>query len=346
MTPEAEQRPASWRRFLERAQEEVSRFGIFALLRQVEARAPKPRIGRSRLPEQNIVELAQVPTLAFPAATLASIDATRERPLVRGYYLGLTGPMAPLPLHLTEVAYNEERNARSQPFGRFLDLIAGRMLQFFYRAWADSQPAAHADRPGDDRFAGYLAALTGATQAARPNTAFPPEARLQYAALFVGRRSVGAIEDALSHLLGTSVIVHPFEPRWRVIDPEDRSRLGVAGGFATLGSDVVAGSRVRQVSDAYRVTIRAGSFHEYQTFLPSGRRYALATEALAAFAPTHLDWLIELEIAEEAVPRARLGGGTALGWTSWMTKVPASGDGKRRYRADTRLRRRVNAGKH
>ena len=55
---------------------------------------------------------------------------------------------------------NERRYGHKRPFGRFLDMLAGRMLQFFYRAWADSQPVSHADRPGDDRFGRYLAALS------------------------------------------------------------------------------------------------------------------------------------------------------------------------------------------
>lgn len=329
------------RALLRRAQAEPGAFEILPLLRMVEALSPgRPRLGRARLPAQDLVELAQAPTLAFPARTVADVSPDRERPQVRGYYLGLTGPMGPLPLHVTEVAYDEERYNRGRPFGRMLDLVAGRMLQFFYRAWADAQPAAQADRPDDDRFAGYVAALSGATQGAHAGSAFPAAARLQYAGLFVGRRSVGAIEDALGHLLRTAVTVHPFEPRWRVIAPEDRSRLGKAEGFATLGQDAVAGGRVRQVADAYRVVIRTETLRDYETLLPGGPRHALVAEALAAFAPTHLDWLIELEIADAAAPRARLNGGTALGWTSWLGG-PKNGPG---HRADARLRRRTNNG--
>ncbi|MEZ5749068.1 MAG: type VI secretion system baseplate subunit TssG [Caenibius sp.] len=49
---------------------------------------------------------------------------------------------------MTEFAIFERRYADAFPFGDWLDLMAGRMLQLFYRAWAESQPAALADRPG------------------------------------------------------------------------------------------------------------------------------------------------------------------------------------------------------
>ena len=330
-----------WVDFARAAGEDARRFEVFALLRHLEARAPgRDRIGRSRLPLHDVVELCQSPSLGFAGATLDTIEVVRDRARVRGYYLGLTGPMGPLPLHLTEFAFEEERDAASRPFGRFLDLIAGRMLQFFYRAWADSQPAVHVDRPQNDRFADYVGALSGAREGSDDTSAFPARVRLHYAALFAGRRSVGAIEDGLRSLLGNEVTVHPFQPRWRAIDEADRSRLG--RGFAALGVDAVAGGKVRQVSDAFRVTIRTESMNEYRALLPTGSRYALVAEALDAFAPSHLEWQIELELPTAAASPARLAGGAALGWTGWLGKsaAPAGADTPA-FRADARLNRRI-----
>src|SRR3712207_3057172 len=132
---------------------------FLAMIRAAEARAPQlPRVGRSRLPAQNVADLAQTPALGFPAPTVERVEVGASgRARVRGLFLGLTGPMGPLPLHITEYAFHERRTGRGQPFGRWLDVLTDRMLQFFYRAWADSQPVTHAERPGDDNFARYLA---------------------------------------------------------------------------------------------------------------------------------------------------------------------------------------------
>jgi type VI secretion system ImpH/TssG family protein len=315
----------------------AKRYGVFPVLRAAEARAPGlPRIGDSRLPSQNIVDLNQPPHVAFPDSTLESIEIKGERAHVNGYWLGLTGPMGPLPLHLSEFALNERRYGQKHPFGRFLDMLAGRMLQFFYRAWADSQPVAHADRPDDDRFGKYLAALSGAGENVPADAAFPARARLHYASLFASHRSAAGVQDALTHLLGTPVRLIEFLPRWRDIEPGDRSRLGPPGGFNGLGADSVAGSSVRAYTDAYRVVVRARTFAEYESFLPTGAQFKIAAEALDAFTPSHLEWELEVELDEREARPARLDGRTRMGWTSWMAPTGAGG-----VRAEARLGRRA-----
>lgn len=325
--------PAQHLTFLQGAAESARKWGLFPLLRRLEALAPElPRIGRAKLPAQNIVDLTQSPGLGFAPATLERFEVRHGRAAVSGHWLGLVGPMGALPIHLTEYAHYEARYAKQRPFGRFLDLLSGRMLQFFYRAWADSQPAAVLDRGEDDRFGLYLARLTGAEETVDAASAFPPRARLHYAALFASRRSAIGIEDALSHLLRQPVRLLEYQPRWQTIATDDRSTLG--GRYCTLGVDAIAGGRIRTVTDAFRLVIRAGSLRDYESLLPRGRRFAIAAEALDAFAPGHLEWDIAVEIGgKDAVP-ARLDGRTSLGWTSWVGQPPAT-----IIRRDAHLRR-------
>ena len=327
--------PAQHLSFLDGATATIRKWGLFALVRGAEARAHGlPRVGRSRLPSQNVVDLAQTPVMGFPDSTLDDIEIKAGRARVSGYWLGMTGPMGPMPTHVTEFAVYEKKYARSRPLGRFMDMLSGRMLQFFYRAWADSQPAAMADRPDDDRFAGYIAALTGAYEGASATAAFPARARLHYAALFASQRNARGIEDALSHLLRQPVEVHEFQPRWRYIEPEDRTTLGQA--FARLGGDIVVGGRVRTAADAFRIVIRSHTLRDYESLLPTGSRFAILSEALDAFAPSHLEWDIALELEEKLCPPARLDGRTRLGWTGWMNPKKTT-----RIRRDTIVKRPV-----
>ncbi|HEX8240438.1 MAG TPA: type VI secretion system baseplate subunit TssG [Allosphingosinicella sp.] len=319
--------------FLAESAATARRFGLFALVRRAEARAGAlPRLGRSKRPALNVVDLAQAPTLAFPGSTIDAIRVKDGRAKVDGFWLGLTGPMGALPTHLTEFAVYERRYGRTQPFGDFLDMLSGRMLQLFYRAWADSQPAAQADRPWDDRFGTYLGALSGAMEGVAPDAVFPAPARLHYAAVFAGRRSSAAIEDALTHLLGLPAEVIDFQPRWRDIERDEQTSLGRR--FATIGADAVVGRRVRVVSDAFRIVLRAKDFSSFETLLPSGIRFPLAAEALDAFAPDHLEWDIQVELDERHAPPARLDGRSRLGWGTWL--APA---GREILRRDVRLRR-------
>jgi type VI secretion system protein ImpH len=332
MAPE-DRPPAHHLSFLRAAATDSRRYGLFAIVRGAEARAPHlPKLGRARRPEGSIVDLAQVPTLAFPDSTLSDVAVRGDRATASGYWLGLTGPMGPLPSHLTEFADFERRYAKTRPFGRWLDLLANRMLQFFYRAWADSQPAAQADRPEEDAFGGYLARLTGATEGVSPDAAFPARARVHYAGLFASRRSAAGIEDALSHLLGQPVRLLEYQPRWREVDGDDQTRLGRS--FAGLGVDAMAGGRARVASDAFRIVVRANDMREFEALLPSGSRFRIVSEALDAFAPSHLEWDVAVELPEREARPARLDGRARLGWTGWLT--PGGSD---RIRSDTHLRR-------
>jgi type VI secretion system ImpH/TssG family protein len=317
---------------------DLRRSGLFPVVRAAEALQPHlPRVGLSRRPDQNVVDLAQQPSLGFADSTLTTLVGKHGRAQLRGYWLGLTGPMGPLPTHLTEFAHYERRYAKSQPFADFLDLLAGRMLQLFYRAWADSQPAAAADRPAEDRFAGYLAALSGAMEGASEAGAFLPRARVHYAALFAGPRSAVALEDGLGHLLGQKARVIEYQPRWRRLEPEDRSRLG--GAFATLGRDALLGGRVYSASDAFRVLVRADSLRTYRSLLPGGQRFAVAAEAIESFRPSHLEWDLTIELAESEAPPARLDARSELAWTSWLKPRRERPAASTTIRGDAHLRK-------
>lgn len=303
--------------FLMAARETVRRWGLFPLVRGAEARAGHlPAVGRSRLPSQNIVDLGTTPSMGFADSTIVDVSVKNGRAQVDGLWLGLTGPMGPLPTHLTEFAVYEKRYGAARPFGRFLDMLSGRMLQLFYRAWADSQPAVSADRPQDDRFTGYVARLTGAYEGATERSSFPAQARLHYAALLASRRSARAIEDGLSHLLRQPVEIQEFQPRWRDVERGDRPRLGQA--FARLNGEIVLGDRVKLASDAFRVVIRCETLRIYESLLPTGARFPILAEALDAFAPSHLEWEVVLELNEALAPKAQLDGRTRLGWTGWL----------------------------
>ena len=78
--------------------------------------------------------------------------------------------------------------------------------------------------------------------------------------------------------------------------------------------------------------------HEYERLLPTGARFAIASEALDSFAPSHLEWDIMIEMDERHARPARLDGRTRLGWTGWLQ--PGKGSA---IRTDTHLTRRAGS---
>ena len=114
------------------------------------------------------------------------------------------------------------------------------------------------------------------------------------------------------------VQVIEYMPKWRALEPEDRTCLG--SSYATLGSDAVLGRRVYSASDAFRVVVRAKNLEAYRSLLPGGERFAVAAEAIDAFKPTHLEWDLCVELEDADAPPLRLDGYGRLGWSSWVKR--------------------------
>ena len=74
--------------------------------------------------------------MGFAARTLTGLAPKYGRMRLNGTWLGLLGPMGPLPTHMTEAVYHERQFAKSHPLGDWLDLVAGRMLQLAYQGRA------------------------------------------------------------------------------------------------------------------------------------------------------------------------------------------------------------------
>jgi type VI secretion system protein ImpH len=169
--------------FFARLQESVRRVGFYAALRQIEAACPeKPRLGTSKHAADDPVHLGQEPSMAFATSSLASFEYGGDGvPRLQQYAIGLFGPNGALPLHLTEHARRRTRHHDDPTFARFVDLFHHRMLSLFYRAWANAQPTVSFDRPDEDRFSHYVAALAGlAEPSLKRRDAMPDLAKRHY----------------------------------------------------------------------------------------------------------------------------------------------------------------------
>ncbi len=319
-----------------------TRWGAFAFWRGVDAATPAgPKIGEALDPAREAVDFAHQPSQDFPRTTLAAFVPGKRRPMARSQHLGLTGPMGALPIHLTELAIFERRKKGDTPFADFLDLISARALQRFYRAWAEADRCAQADRPADDRFAGYVGAVSGAADlsfvdaATRPRPdksgdAFDGWRRLPYAGFLAGVRSAAVVGDLLSHLLERPVKVVETVGRWRPIAPDARTTIGRA--HAAIGRGATLGSRFYAVEFDVAFEIGVAAMDGLTDLLPGGHANRLLGEAARAALPGHLDWSARVTIAEPAIAPARLGT-TRLGWTSWVAPR-----GTARTRRDLALR--------
>lgn len=310
---------------------------VFGLLREMERTSPgKPRIGRSLRASDDVVRFGQVPHLSFAPASTDSdaMPAGGVPSFVRVYFMGLLGPMGPMPTQLTELAIYEQRYAQDRPYTAFLDVLGNRMVQLFFRAWADSEPAANLDRPGGDLFQHFVGALGGLADASAHDE---PDrialALLGFAGQTGARRNPAAIADTVSELLGVPASIVEFVGTWHDTLPEDATTIGGSGRHNRLGAGATIGSRIYTVQDACLIRLRFSGLAAYESHLPDAPAHPVALAILKALMPAHLEWRIEFELPASAAAPARLDRRSKLGWTSWLG---SSGEGP--ARRDLRLR--------
>src|SRR5690606_12377685 len=92
------------------------------------SQAPLPLGHKDRGPEHDPVRFVHQTSLAFPLHELASVDDGPIRPHLTVNFMGLLGPGAPLPLHLTQYVRDRERHHGDKTWLRFMDMFLHRMV--------------------------------------------------------------------------------------------------------------------------------------------------------------------------------------------------------------------------
>lgn len=297
-------------------------FELFAALRLIERAHPQhPRLGRSVRPADDPVRLRHTPSLAFASSDIErfELSPTGAPPALHGLVLGLFGPNAPLPLHLTEYALQRQLHARDRSFVAFADLFHHRMLGLFYRAWADAQPVVQAERGDDDRFALYLGALVGlATPGLQGRDRLPDN----YKRHFAGRlgalaRNREGLQGLLQQAMRVPVQIVEFVGEWMRLPADSRLQLG-RGRANQLGRSAVLGAQVRGCQHRFRVRIGPLDLVSFRQWLPGGDALAQLTAAVRSYVGDTQSWDLQLLLRADQVPPMRLGRSGRIGLDSWI----------------------------
>lgn len=299
------------------------RYGFFQAVRRLNCGNPdKALIGASFHPADDPVRFGQTPHTSFAPSTLSELelDESGGAPRLSQYFLGLFGPSGPLPTHLTEYARDRLRHHHDATLSRFADMFHHRMVSLFYRAWAQAQPTVQQDRPGQDRFSVYVAALAGLGMPAfRDADEMPHAAKLHFAGhLGSLPRHAEGLASLLHSFLGVPVTIVEFVAHWLTIPRRDRFALGSDPGIGRLGESSVLGERVWQRQDKFQVQLGPMSLDEYESFLPTGSAYRALVAAVRNYLGLELLWEVNLRLEGRQKPVTCLGKQGALGWTSWL----------------------------
>ncbi|MGQ0502397.1 MAG: type VI secretion system baseplate subunit TssG [Panacagrimonas sp.] len=299
------------------------RHDFFHALRMLECAHPqRPQIGRAQRPQDEPIRLAQDPSMIFAPAVFSALlpGLAGAPPRLVQQFFGLFGPNGPLPLHLTEFARERLLHHRDAALVRFLDLLHHRPLSLFYRAWAQAQPTVSYDRPATDRFSTYVGALVGmGTPALRRRDDAGDHVRLYFAGwLSRQNRSAEGLRSLLAGFFRLPVRITEFAGHWMRLPADDVTRIGTRSPGCVLGQGAVLGGRMWDRQHRIQIAVGPLRLAQYEAFLPGGAQIRRLVALMRHYLGFELDWDIRLGLAADEVPCARLGGGTRLGWTSWL----------------------------
>jgi type VI secretion system protein ImpH len=316
------------------AESELRALDFFQALRRLEcAHRDRPRLGHAAHISDEPLRLGQEPSLAFENAALVSFAEADEHGPARlsvGFF-GAFGPQGPLPLHITEYAYQRVRNAHDRTLASFVNIFHHRLLLLFYRAWADAQPVVSHDRPHDDDFAGFVAALVGQGAGEKKQIAQD----LDRLALFMaGRfsseaRHAEGLAKVLAHYFGVRVQVEEFVGEWLTIPEASCWKLGSqqtleGGGRLGLGSRI--GRRVFERQYKFRVLLGPLERRDYDRFLPEGDFAPKLAKLVERYAGPELAWDLQLILDQPDRVPMRLGRGARLGRTTHLLRQATRND--------------------
>jgi len=307
------------------------RFHFFQALRRLECAWPdRPRLGESVRAATDPVRLGQDPSLVFAPTTITGFEAQPAGlpPRLGVLLFGLFGPNGPLPLHLSEYAYDRWHNAHDPTLMRFADVFHHRALSLFYRAWADAQPQVQYDRPGDDRYTLWLGALIGmGLGTLQQRDALPDAFRLHHAGHLSARtRPPEMLASMLVDFLRVPARIEEFRGHWLTLPVALQCRLGESEATGRLGVNATLGERVWDVQGRFRIVLGPVGYDVFQRFLPGGESLERVRALVRTWVDREFDWDVQVVLRQDEVPGVRLGEAGRLGWTSWLLSGRAAAD--------------------
>lgn len=285
---------------------------------------------RLGFPASEIEALVRLPADAEDGAECAGFALTPA-------FMGLLGGQGALPLHVTEriAAWQHARGDHAPR--AFLDLLSGRMLALYYRAWHKHR--VEQALPGQaDGFLPLLLSLAGAPQVRTHGAgAVLPAALFAHFAGMLQQRPLSAavLERLLASYFGEAVRIEEGVGHWSVLAACEQPALGVN---ARLGENTLLGERSWRPDLRARLRIGPLGRDAFARFLPGGPSAAVLHAILQVVAGPGVGFEVLLVLRGRDVNPSRLAGGQAsaarLGRDSFL--VGAEADAHRADRADMR----------
>ncbi len=312
---------------------EPYRFDFFQAVRLLQRMAPdRHAVGQFVDPSEEAVRFTVNPSIAFPASQIQAISRPEDAPPhLSVNFMGLSGPLAVLPVFYTEKIIEQQRSKKDGALRDFFDIFHHRMLSLFYQAWQKYRFTVAYETGARDRFSHHLLDLMGLGTAGLANRqTVADDSLIYYAGLLAhAPRTAAALEQILKDYFEVPVEVEQFAGGWYRLDADTQCRLEQGNPASSqLGLGAVVGDEVWDQQSRLRVHLGPLSFEQYLDFLPTGSAYKPLASLLNFFGNRELDFDVRLILRRDEVPRCKLGvtdpSGPQLGWVTWIKSRPTA----------------------
>jgi type VI secretion system protein ImpH len=301
------------------------RFDFYQAVRLLELLQPASlAVGESAEPHKEAVRFKSRVSLAFPATDVAAVQPPGSPGMpaeMTVNFMGLAGGLGPLPAPYTELIL-ERAWRQDTALGDFLDIFNHRLVSLLYRVRKKHRLGLAGLSPERDAFAGHLFALLGlGTRGVRERLLVKDRTVLFYAGLLTQQpRSITGLEAMLADYFGVPVQGWQFCGRWRSLEADQVTTLGVSGQNRRLGDSVVLGTRLWDQYGAFELRLGPLTLPQFGTFLPIGQGFDALCELTRFYVRGAFDFTVRLLLRAAEVPTAQLSRehGSRLGWTTWL----------------------------
>jgi type VI secretion system protein ImpH len=299
------------RRFVVAAARTSSFFEVVAALERLSPGAV--RVGGDGPPGREAVRFRHDPSMGFSAgditsAVLRNNVSGESRVDLVCTFLGLTGAIGPLPLHICgEVAHEELAGGNRR---RFLDVFHHRLLSLLYRLWSRLDLVAEIDSATRDAWSARALCLAGYDLAGAASDPVPIADRLHLLPATLGLpRTAHGLRLGLLRVLKVQdpefeVRIEQFTGGFVALDPAHRMRLGRP--TAVLGQTSVLGSRMRDPASAIRLHLGPLPAADSSDYLAGGRQFRMIEAFVDSFVREPLDYELRLYLGGGRRPGFRL----------------------------------------
>jgi len=327
--------------------DEPFRFSFFqatrllqGLVRKWQTKGKSNPVGRDLVPQDESVRFSSHLSLQFASSDIAKIHKhehivksdKQDIAEIEVSFLGLTGQSSVLPVYLTELQMQRQRE-KDYALHNFLDIFNHRAISFFYRAWEKYRLPFSYERvqlhrknqtdPVTDTFHSLLGIRGDAVQKRLPLNS---EDMIFYAGLFATqRRSANALESSLTEYMGVPISINQFKGEWMSLLEDDRCRLPLfplGGSNNCLGVDTIIGNQVYTMEGKFEIVLGPLKRDQFNALLPNSKQIEALKKYAHMFAGPTQHFSLQYQLEEDAVSQWVLDeetdGQRGLGWNTWL----------------------------